>query len=566
MEVPITPICNPALRRSTILLALTAALVGAISPALAEIDTNKTVYALAQARLAEDSGSPAEALAALSVVASLSPDLPGLHGRILEQAIGAGDLPAARSAAMQLWNRGGKRLDARLVLMTDAIRRSDWKAARDYMGAHDSKIGPDAASRLITPMLLGWAGVAGREKCPENSILDLERLKTEPVYLLDAALMQIVSRRPDDAEALIKTVTLSDRNSQIVALRLAATFDKQGRGDAAQALRSRIAIVSGDNDDPAAMLPQQPVTTAQSGVAQWFGMLGDEFARMPNGSKKIALLFARVGFWLDPDAWQTRAALAEALDQNSLSDQAIALLGASRTDLPPILAVRQAELLAGKGDMKAAISLAQSAVAAEDASRGVLLRYADLVRRSGDSPVAMAAFDRLLGRLGDSDADQALRAALLMAKANLLLEQDDWDAASPLLEQAVALRPADAATLNFVGYSALERRRNVDQSLARIEAAWQQDPKNPEITDSLGWAYYLTGKTESAVAMLEQAQRGAPNNAVIVEHLGDAYWSAGQKYDARYVWRAAAVLAEPDMAERLTAKIRDGLTPATGAP
>ncbi len=566
MEVPITLTCNPALRGSAIFLALACATGGLVSPALADIDTSKAVNALAQARLAEDSGTPAEALAALSVVASLSPDLPGLHGRILEQAIEAGDLPAARSAAMLIWNRGGKRLDARLVLMADAIRRSDWKAARDYFGARDSKIGPDAASRLISPMLLGWAGVAGREKRSEENILALGRLKVEPVYLLDAALMQLVSRRPDDAEALIKTVTLSDRNSQIVAMRLAATLDKQGRSDAAQALRSRITIFSGDNDDPAALLPSQPVTTAQAGVAQWFGMLADGFARIPDGSKSIALLFARIGFWLEPEDWQNRAALAEALDQNGLSDQAINLLSGARADLPPILVLRKAEMVADKGDMTAAINIAQPAVAADDISRGVLLRYADLARRSNDTPTAMAAFDRLLGRLGESEPEQALRSALLMAKANLLLAQDDWDAASPLLEQAVALRPDDAATLNFVGYSALERRRNIDQSLARIEAAWRQDPKNPQITDSLGWAYYLTGKTENAVAMLEQAQRGAPNNAVIVEHLGDAYWSAGQKYDARYVWRAAAVLAEPDMIERLTAKIRDGLTAATGAP
>jgi hypothetical protein len=53
---------------------------------------------------------------------------------------------------------------------------------------------------------------------------------------------------------------------------------------------------------------------------------------------------------------------------------------------------------------------------------------------------------------------------------------------------------------------------------------------------------------------------------VIVEHLGDAYWQAGRKFQARYTWRAAALLAETDMAARLAAKLRDGLTSATTAP
>jgi hypothetical protein len=61
-------------------------------------------------------------------------------------------------------------------------------------------------------------------------------------------------------------------------------------------------------------------------------------------------------------------------------------------------------------------------------------------------------------------------------------------------------------------------------------------------------------------------QRGEPGNPVIVEHLGDAYWQAGRKFQARYNWRAAALLAEAEMTTRLEAKLRDGLTPATTAP
>ena len=66
--------------------------------------------------------------------------------------------------------------------------------------------------------------------------------------------------------------------------------------------------------------------------------------------------------------------------------------------------------------------------------------------------------------------------------------------------------------------------------------------------------------------LLEQAQASEPGNAVIVEHLGDAYWKAGRKFQARYTWRAAALLAEDVMAVRLAAKLRDGLTSATTAP
>jgi Flp pilus assembly protein TadD len=196
----------------------------------------------------------------------------------------------------------------------------------------------------------------------------------------------------------------------------------------------------------------------------------------------------------------------------------------------------------------------------------LLVRYADIARRSNDPRAAERAYARLEADLGDDEFDRALHGSILIARAELLLQAGDWDAAEPLLDKAIALRPDDPNVLNFVGYSSIERRKNVEKSFAQIEAAWAQDPQSAAITDSLGWAYFLTGKPEEAVPLLEKAQAGDPGNAVIVEHLGDAYWQAGRRFQARYTWRAAALLAEADMATRIEAKLRDGLTPATTAP
>ena len=60
---------------------------------------------------------------------------------MLQQAIEAGDLAAARSAAMHLWQGGDRRFDAQLVLLVDAMRRSDWKAAETYIPGSGDKTG-----------------------------------------------------------------------------------------------------------------------------------------------------------------------------------------------------------------------------------------------------------------------------------------------------------------------------------------------------------------------------------------------------------------------------------------
>ena len=486
---------------------------------------------------------------------------------MLEQAIDAGDLEAARSAAALLWAGGDRRFDAQLVLVTDALRRSDWKAARDYVAGRADKTGDDAVARLVTPPLNSWIDAGLREKSPERHLLDAGgRGLPQPAFQLEAALVQLATGRKADAVALADKVTLTDRTSQLVAVRLAATLDKAGESDAAKRLRGRIALAAGEREDPVLLLPDQPVINPRGGVAHWFGLLADGFARTPNSNPKIPLLFARVAYWLEGSDWQARAALVEALDRNERQDDALGVLQDGRMPLPAVLVMRQAELLADDDKTAEAVALAERAVATDKPARTLLVRYADVARRSNDPRAAERAYARLEADLGDDDFDKALHGSILIARAELLLQANDWDAAEPLLDKAIALRPDDPNILNFVGYSSIERRKNVDKSLAQIEAAWAQDPQSAAVTDSLGWAYFLTGRVDEAVPLLEKAQGGDPGNAVIVEHLGDAYWQAGRRFQARYTWRAAALLAEADMATRIAAKLRDGLTPATTAP
>ena len=390
-------------------------------------------------------------------------------------------------------------------------------------------------------------------------------LRPEPTLSLQVALVQIASGRPGEAAALTNGITLTDRTSQLVGLRLAATLDRAGQNDAAKGLRGRIALAAGQREDPMLLLPDQPVSTPRAGAAQWLGLLADGLARTPNGGSKVPLLFARAAHWLNDQDWSVRATLVEALDRNGQRAEAMGLLGTARAPLPPVLAMRRAELMADAGDLPGAAKLAEAATE-DSATRSLLVRLADIARRSDDPKATARAYERLDATLGEGEGDRALRGTLLIARAELLLQADEWEAAQPLMEKAVKLRPDDASVLNFAGYSALERRKNVKQSLARIETAWAKEPQNASIADSLGWAYFLTDRTDDAVALLETAQRGEPDNPVIVEHLGDAYWQAGRKFQARYNWRAAALLAEAEMATRLETKLRDGLTAATTAP
>ncbi|MBB5706897.1 tetratricopeptide repeat protein [Sphingopyxis panaciterrulae] len=519
--------------------------------------------AFVRARLAEEAGNPAASLSALRTVSSLAPGLPGVRGRMLEQAIQAGDFDAARSAAAALWDSGDRRFDAQLVLTVDALRRSDWKAARTYLAGQQDKAGVDVIARLIAPTINAWIDVGARAKRPERHLIAASpAARPEPALLLEATLVELAARRGDDAVALLDTIKPTDRSSQLVALRVVSALRAAGRDDAADGLERRIALARSEGDDPLTLLSGQPVATPRAGAAHWLALLADGLGRTPHGSPAVPLLFARAAGWLNEEDWQVRAVLTDALVRNGQAADALALLGDEA--LPPVLTMRRAELVADAGDPAAAIVLAERAAAAEDTPRSLLLRYADIAREAADDAAAERAYRRLEASLGVGDAP--LRAAVLVARADLVLRTQGWDAAEPLIDRALKLGPDDPMVLNFAGYSAIERRRDVDASLKMIEAAWAKEPQNPSITDSLGWAYVLTGRLDEAVPLLEKAQRGEPENAVIVEHLGDAYWKAGHRFSARYVWRAAALVADADMATRIETKLRDGLTAATLAP
>ncbi|NJS15164.1 MAG: tetratricopeptide repeat protein, partial [Sphingopyxis sp.] len=319
----------------------------------------------------------------------------------------------------------------------------------------------------------------------------------------------------------------------------------------------------------AAALLSGPVSDARQGIGQWFGLLGDGFARTPGGNPELALLLARAASWLDPADPFAQLALAEALvkaEQNSIALDVLERAAASEQGEGGAYALRRAELLAVKGQTEAALAAAMPRSGVLPTDRAWLIRFADIARRAKDPEIAERVFDQLLTLTGDSVDDGELRAALFIAKADIRIKQGRWAEARPLLEQALAASPDDATTLNFVGYSALERRDDVPEALARVEAAWQRDTANAAITDSLGWAYVITGDVARGVPLLERAARGEPTNAVINEHLGDAYWKSGRYIEARYSWRAAALNAEDAMVERLATKIAEGLTAATLAP
>ncbi len=122
---------------------------------------------------------------------------------------------------------------------------------------------------------------------------------------------------------------------------------------------------------------------------------------------------------------------------------------------------------------------------------------------------------------------------------------------------ALKIIPENSYILNYLAYSWLERNINISKAVTMLEIAYQKDENNPYITDSIGWAYYLTDRYEEAEELLRKAIILMPNDPIVNDHYGDILWSLDKKIQAKYYWNS--VLKFKDTDDEMRRKVKHKL-------
>ncbi len=126
---------------------------------------------------------------------------------------------------------------------------------------------------------------------------------------------------------------------------------------------------------------------------------------------------------------------------------------------------------------------------------------------------------------------------------------------------ALEILPDNSFILNYLAYSWLERNINILEAVNMLEVAYQKDKDNPYITDSIGWAYYLTKRYKEAEKLLRKAIMLMPNDPVVNDHYGDILWSLNKKVQATYYWNSVLKFEDTDdeMKKKVKRKLLLGL-------
>lgn len=542
--------------------ALVAAMLAA-APAAATASPSGAYLAAMHADFRNDYPAAAEYYARALAQDRSNPEL--LQNAAV-MAVAAGDVGGARPLADRLAREMPGNQVAVLIRIADTLAEADYDTADRLL-----EEAGDAMNPLLGGLLAGWievgrqdfdAAVADFDAMNGNEALgafgqyhkalalayagdfvSAERIlagdaESGPLHLNRAALIA-------HAEILAQI----DREDEALAILDEALAD--GIPDAAiEALRDRLA--AGEQ------VAFRRIADARSGAAEAYRTLAE--ALDTRDSERISLVHARLAAHIHPgliEAQLLAAELLEAQGRYTLATEALSLVPA---DSPWFVTaeIRRANTQRASGNPEAGIATLAALAESHPDQIEVQSAHGDALRAEERFAAAAEAYGRAIDLI---DTPQQAHWVIFYTRGIAHERAGDWEAAEADFRQALELQPDQPLVLNYLGYSLVERRENLDEALDMIQRAVAGQPDDGYITDSLGWVLYRLGRYEEAVPHMLRAVELTPDDPVINDHLGDVLWMVGREREAEFQWRRALSLGPADDLdmERVRRKIDGGL-------
>jgi tetratricopeptide (TPR) repeat protein len=496
---------------------------------------------------------------------AIDPANVGLLMNAVVSRVALGDVTAARSLADRLEAADQGNQVAAMVRLADFLAAGDFAAAGETLDAGGQETNP-----LLAGLVAGWIA-AGREdfaaaQAKFDAMTGNEALAAYGQY--HKALALALAGDFVSAEAILaggEDGPLHLNRSAIVAhAEILAQLD---RAPDAVALIDE-ALAGGVPDAPLVDLRNRlaagedvafdVVGSARDGAAEAFVTLAD--ALNTEDSQRIALVHARLAAHIRPDLTEARLLAAEILEAQEQFALATAALEGVPDSSPWYVTaeIRRANTQRAEGDPDAGIATLTALAAAHGGQIEVQSALGDALRMAERFPEAVEAYDRALALV---DAPQPAHWVLYYTRGIANERAGNWDDAEADFRAALKLEPDQPLVLNYLGYSLVEKQRDLDEALGMIEKAVRGEPDDGYITDSLGWVLYRLGRYDEAVKPMLRAVELTPDDPIINDHLGDVLWKVGRKREAEFQWRRALSFGPADDLDmdRIRKKLEVGL-------
>ena len=521
---------------------------------------------------AVESGDSKTAAELLPLALKADPTNDRLAQQTLVALLSSGHMDEGIELARDLDKRGVKAPLLSMTLLLADVKNEDYAAARQDLAG----IGDEGAGRIGRPLIAAWLALGGGKPDSarlESALAEMKPLDAisglKPVVAVHAALMEDFAGHPDLAEKRFQAMADEDRLSSHVVEIYADLFHRQGKDDAVRALMAKFREQApGVGSAMADGLERR--LTKPAGKKPFVGSVGEGVAEVlfdlasllrSENLDSQAVLFGRLALYLDPNLDIAKLLVANLMENGKHYEAAVETYGGIAKDSPYRWSAElsTSDALRELGKTEETLKLLGEMVKAEPKRSDAAIALGDLLRHEKRYDEAADAYSTAIARTPKPGAGDW---SMFYFRGTAYERAKKWDKAEPDFLKSLELSPDQPYVLNYLAYTWVERRENLDKALKMLESAVEQRPEEGFIVDSLGWAYFQLGKFDKAVNYLERAVELQPEDPVLNDHLGDAYWRVGRENEARFQWsRALSFKPEEDQVPIIQKKIEDGLSP-----
>lgn len=468
------------------------------------------------------------------------PDNPGMMEGLVIAHLGLGQLEEAVPVARRLAELAPDNELAQLVLMGDAMEREDWA---EVQAQYDEGF---SVGGLMDPLILAWSAIGEGQMSRALDIFN-ELSKDDMARQVSAfqkaqalayvgdfeGAARILSGEEVELElnragviAYAQILSQLERNEDAVAMiddRLPNTGDEE-----IATLRAELAAGK--------PLEFNAIRSPKDGLSALFYNVGEVLANDANPT--LILIYARVALHLNPDNVSAVLLAANVFERMTNHDLAVDTYDQIDPDsraYPQAMLGKATALRRSDRPDEAIETLVDLAERFPDLAP-VHIALGDEYRYSKQWEEATGAYDTAIALYPEEIPQQW---AVYFSRGITNERQGDWTQAEADFLKALELEPDQPAVLNYLGYSYVEKRENLDTALDMIRTAVEARPNEGYIVDSLGWVYYRLGRYAEAVEPMEKAVELMPVDPVVNDHLGDVYWAVGRTREAEFQWSRA---------------------------
>lgn len=483
-----------------------------------------------------------------------------------------GDIDNAVKYANQARENGDTNNFIDVINAVSTFKKGEYDQARQ----HIEKIEEKTYKQLITPLFNAWSYVG--ENNYDKAVSELNKIsnveETKTVYNLHRGLIAEFFNKPTEAMSFYdnimndKTADMSFRALQIISNFLV----RQNEKDKAIALVSKFygasnmkeMLSSLNNKIQDKENKMKPIiTSANIGLGEVFLEIGLLFKTIPAGYD-YAQMYMAMSEYFNPENDVTKIAIADLYEERELYEAANKYYDAigKNSEMFYPAQIKKANNLSNEKKYDEAIRVLKKLLKDNPNNFQVLFNLGDVLRMNNNQDDAIKYYNKAIDSIFyESEKYWPIFYALAISYDR----NDEWDKAEENLEKALKLSNRHPQVLNYLGYSWLKKGINTDKAASFILEAYEKEPNDGVIMDSLGWVYFKTGDYKNAILYLEKASELNPQNAIISDHLGDAYWLGGRKNEAVFLWKQALRQKEEQEdlnRKRVKHKIENGLSNA----